>query len=760
MNRSERKIRNRSFLALLLAAAMFFSSGTQVFAAQWSMDCDNGNFIRADGYVAQDDIVQAGDSIDVDWGGNYDFRVKYKYGNTEITPDVNIAENLIVRDYPQNDRKYCWRITGAENHDSGNVKNIEFTLVPVYKINYEDMDGVTLNGVKPEFHIGINMYDSDLNPVNAIPGATKKGFIFNGWEARNPENGATDYIALNNNVFDGLTFGDHPDVDYYVRAKWIPINYGINFDVNGGSVEKDSQRFTANDVDTKVDAAYDGTKEGCIFKGWNTQQDGSGIDITADTLVTSLIDRLPVVENPNVTVSITLFAQWAPGYTVKFNKNGGTGDDMEDQLFEIGEEKALSANTYTYEGKTFAGWVENATDTVAKYADGATVKDLTETAGATVELYALWTEENQQFTISFNPGGGLGRMDDITVDAGADVVLPANTFTWDSFVFAAWIDDNNKTYADKAKIENVNRNMTLTAMWKEDDSKNNAGNNKDPKGGKTFRIYYSLPMGAVNPPENPKGYSPGEEINHFADPYMTGYAFIGWYKDSKFTEPVTSIRKTDAGDLVLYARFAKNPLTIGFAAGLETDIYSPNGGEAFKEIGDRLPAAGFSIKKGETITLPGTEYNTAEEEIVYVSSKGMVYWAGEQYSYLMAVEDADENGYVEMKAFVIPVAVGDDKAEVTKVKQVGKHAAKVTWKITDPSSVDGYLLYYKSDKKGSSWKCEVVDSKTKLNAKVKKLKGSDTWYFKVAAYKKVKTADGGWHLDISETGSAKKVTLK
>ena len=63
---------------------------------------------------------------------------------------------------------------------------------------------------------------------------------------------------------------------------------------------------------------------------------------------------------------------------------------MADLTMTYGTAKNLSANGFTRAGYTFAGWATSAAGNVV-YANGASVSNLTSTAGATVNLYAAWT---------------------------------------------------------------------------------------------------------------------------------------------------------------------------------------------------------------------------------------------------------------------------------------------------------------------------------------------------------------------------------
>ena len=64
-------------------------------------------------------------------------------------------------------------------------------------------------------------------------------------------------------------------------------------------------------------------------------------------------------------------------YTVRYDKNGGSGEQISDQSFKYDVEQALSANTYTRTGYTFLGWNKEKTAATAEYSDKALVKNLT-----------------------------------------------------------------------------------------------------------------------------------------------------------------------------------------------------------------------------------------------------------------------------------------------------------------------------------------------------------------------------------------------
>jgi uncharacterized repeat protein (TIGR02543 family) len=84
--------------------------------------------------------------------------------------------------------------------------------------------------------------------------------------------------------------------------------------------------------------------------------------------------------------SVVLYAVWGKNcHTVTFNANGGSGCDYRQSIVDNAT-MALSPNTFTRSGYSFAGWATSANAGTAEYADKASF-----TMGASdVVLYAVW----------------------------------------------------------------------------------------------------------------------------------------------------------------------------------------------------------------------------------------------------------------------------------------------------------------------------------------------------------------------------------
>jgi uncharacterized repeat protein (TIGR02543 family) len=149
----------------------------------------------------------------------------------------------------------------------------------------------------------------------------------------------------------------------------------VTYAANGateGTVPVDDNEYETDDLVTVSANTGNLTRTGYNFGGWT---DGTNTYAAGDTF--------------NITNDVTLKAVWNPyKYTVKFLPGA---DDvkgtMEDQVFEYGESKKLTANAFEREYYTFAGWKD---ESDKSYIDGHTVKDLATEDGAVVELTAKW----------------------------------------------------------------------------------------------------------------------------------------------------------------------------------------------------------------------------------------------------------------------------------------------------------------------------------------------------------------------------------
>ena len=310
---------------------------------------------------------------------------------------------------------------------------------------------------------------------------------------------------------------------------------------------------------------------------------------------------------------------------VTFHANNGTEDTATQKIF--GGKGTLKANTFTCEGKIFAGWATSADGSVV-YEDGAAITTETD-----LDLYAVWSDaytvtlrngdtdttvlvpQNSAigsripadptkkgytfegwfngeekltaetvisgdviytaqwspitYTIAFSGGeGGQGAMDSISATYDQEVTLPKNTFTRPGYYFNGWSASSGASsgsYADEKPVKNLTTKQGETVTL--------------------YAAWYGLPVNVTLHPnydgaENGtrtcivgSNYNyilkegGGTKFDAIQDPVRTGYIFDGWFDAAEGGNAVGPSYKFTAVDAEngfhLYAHWTKG-ITVHF----------------------------------------------------------------------------------------------------------------------------------------------------------------------------------------------------
>lgn len=161
---------------------------------------------------------------------------------------------------------------------------------------------------------------------------------------------------------------------YYDQNKYY-VAFNPNCENPGGSMSKlylkcyQPYNLTSNGF----------SRVGYVFDRWNTMADGSGGSYADGEKVTGL--------SYEDGVTVTLYAQWKPiTYYIAFSGGEGSEGYMEPIAASYDAAVVLTSNSLTKTDHVFKHWTFGGDD----YADGATVSNLTATAGETVTLVAVW----------------------------------------------------------------------------------------------------------------------------------------------------------------------------------------------------------------------------------------------------------------------------------------------------------------------------------------------------------------------------------
>ena len=133
------------------------------------------------------------------------------------------------------------------------------------------------------------------------------------------------------------------------------------------------------------------------------------------------------------------------------------------QFSEVGGEKV------TYQALSSTSFAEiPITPAKLHNADGTYTETAASNAGDTyVYANGKWAVKGNEIAINFDPNGGTGTMNAMSVNPGFDNTLPANAFTRADYTFTGWNTEANGSgtrYADGATV-NFNADTTLYAQW-------------------------------------------------------------------------------------------------------------------------------------------------------------------------------------------------------------------------------------------------------------------------------------------------------
>ena len=160
-------------------------------------------------------------------------------------------------------------------------------------------------------------------------------------------------------------------------------------------------------------------------------------------------------------VAFTLKTEVPAKYiTISFDPNGGTGT-MKPMRVKAGVGYTLPECTFTPpEDKEFAGWLAVNGNVYPAGHDVYSTYDQS--------LKATWKDkEAAEITITFDPNGGTGTMQPMTVKSGENFTLPECTFTPpEGKEFAGWLAANGTVYP-AGNVVTSSIDQSFKATWKD-----------------------------------------------------------------------------------------------------------------------------------------------------------------------------------------------------------------------------------------------------------------------------------------------------
>ena len=363
----------------------------------------------------------------------------------------------------------------------------------------------------------------------SLPEPTRTGYTFAGWYSDEQYKNKVD----NNTAYTATTT---------LYAKWTANTYTITYNKNKPKTASESVTGSTNDsthtYDTsKVLTSNGYALKGWTFTGWNTAANGSGNSYGDGASVSNLSTK-----NGD---TVTLYAQWkANTYTIKYNSNKPSGaltnvtGETKSSSHTYDVSKTLTSNGYALTGWTFKGWNTNDSGTGTSYENGASVSNLSNINGATVNLYAKWEANKYTVTYNYNNAtGGNSIANKIVTYNSAYKELPTPTRSYTiSFNSNQGTACTNQTAT--WNFENWFKESNFTTPVTADTIVSTAGNHT---------IYAKWSNGKITLPT----------------PTRTGYIFRGWYSDSEFKNQVSNTTQYNS-NTTLYAKWEAIKYTVTY----------------------------------------------------------------------------------------------------------------------------------------------------------------------------------------------------
>ncbi|MCM1158814.1 MAG: InlB B-repeat-containing protein [Bacteroidales bacterium] len=172
----------------------------------------------------------------------------------------------------------------------------------------------------------------------------------------------------------------------------------------------------------------------------------------------------------------------------------------------------------------------NAENKIVRYTNGY-VENFIE------EIYRCLDTAPKTHKAVYRLNGGKQNENPAEFEEGKDYPLSAPVKK--GYTFSGWYTDA----AGKNKITNLDsckEDVTLYARWKK----------------VKYKITYVMRKGK-NHKKNPKNYTVTTKTIILKKPARKGYVFKGWYRDKKYKQKITRIKKGSTGNLKLYAKWVR-----------------------------------------------------------------------------------------------------------------------------------------------------------------------------------------------------------
>lgn len=408
------------------------------------------------------------------------------YVDNEGHATVTDTSHLVTYTYNQTG----WAINGTA-YSSTYTPTANFSAIPIYTVSEAH-----------EYSLQVRYYDGEViysdETVEQTQSTGGEFSVVLPDEADVWTNARAGY-TLDGWVVDDTTYepGDTISLQYgYYNAVavWVPIEYPVTVDLNGGSYSTVPAGWTLS--------------SGTISKNWDYGTNLSTIlaELTGITRAGYISPQFSPAEGTVPVDGITITVSWTTvTYTITFHPNNGRSDYTQTYTIESSDVSLTNPGDKSY--YTWGGWYDNSRLQ-------GTAKTVVPTGSFGDKAYwGKWTPITYAITYVLN--GGVNENNPPTqYDVETAVTLPSNP-TKPYYNFEGWFDNSEFTGNRVQSIPTgSNGAKTYYAKW-------------TPI---TYNINYIL-NGGTNSANNPSTYTVETEDITLEPATKTGYTFDGWYTE-------------------------------------------------------------------------------------------------------------------------------------------------------------------------------------------------------------------------------------
>lgn len=333
-----------------------------------------------------------------------------------------------------------------------------------------------------------------------------------------------------------FSFIKDKDRDAHILVTWQPLEYSIEYDLNGGSFSQDSTPISSYFTSDERYSLETPERFGYSFAGWQDNNKKKIFSIA-----------------PNTTGELALKALWkADFYELSFFY-----DDKNSRTINYTVEDTINFEVSSKKGYSFDGWYELCDEIQPSLVAGIEKGNIGDRV-----FYAQW--KPVVYEVKYNCAGGsiVNELSAIKEYVIADKSYELPVAKRDGYKFSGWREASS-SYKLVTSIEpDTVGNLTFTAEWYPE---RYSIKFLDKDGSRLF---------------DDRSYTIEQNL-YLPVPKKNGWVFTGWKESNSAEDSYSSIKAGSFGNKILYAQFKPEDDTIymhlygsGYKETIKTALYN------------------------------------------------------------------------------------------------------------------------------------------------------------------------------------------